>query len=63
MMPGWVMRHELEDGRLRPVLRHWRSPSLPLHIVYPRTRYVPVKIRRFIDFVCEEVRRRKVLPP
>jgi DNA-binding transcriptional LysR family regulator len=63
MMPRWVMRQELEDGRLQPVLPRWRSPSLPLHIVYPKTKHMPVKTRRFIDFVCAEIRRRRALPP
>ncbi len=62
MMPEWLMREDLEADRLRVLLPDWRPPTLPIHIVYPRAKRVPTKSRRFIDFVRDAVRRRRLLP-
>lgn len=62
MMPPWMMREHLENGRLKKIIPGWRPTSLPINIVYVKSRYIPAKLRSFIDFVCSEVRRRALLP-
>jgi len=62
MMPKWVMRDHLRDGRLKLLLENWRCPQLPLYVVYPRAKYQPTKIRRFSSFIYSTIRERNLLP-
>lgn len=42
---------DLESGNLVHVLPDWSSPSVPIYMLYPRSRYYPIKLRKFIDLV------------
>jgi DNA-binding transcriptional LysR family regulator len=49
LLPTYVCRREIEDGRLVRVLPEWRAKADPVHLVYPRQRFVPPKLRAFMD--------------
>lgn len=48
-LPLWRVREALDDGRLVRVLAHVPSAITPLHLVWPRMRFMPYKIRVTID--------------
>jgi DNA-binding transcriptional LysR family regulator len=48
----WQVRPLLDQGRLETVLEDWQLPGLPLHIVWPPGRQLPVRTRAFIDFAA-----------
>ena len=56
-LPELYVRHFLKSGRLVPILEEYRSDPLPVWMVYPNTRYVPAKVRLFIDYFCENIER------
>ncbi|WP_294229709.1 LysR family transcriptional regulator [uncultured Shimia sp.] len=62
MMPEWVMRGALREGRLVKVLEEWQPPNIPLHLVYKGGDSVSLRIRLLVDFLKREVRRRDLLP-
>ncbi len=62
MMPEWIMKAELQDGRLVKVLPDWQPPSIPMHLVYKGGDAVSLRIRLLVDFLRREVRRRDLLP-
>lgn len=45
----WMIAPYLEDGSLEEVLPGWCYPPHPVHAVYPSNRFVPLKVRRFVD--------------
>ena len=45
-------------GRLRTVLVEYEPPPAPIHIVHPEGRYLPTKVRLFLDHVAEGLRRK-----
>ena len=47
-----LLRDDIDQGRLVPVLPGYRPPSRPLHVVWPPDRRQTPKIRSFIDFVA-----------
>jgi DNA-binding transcriptional LysR family regulator len=49
--PSYAVHRAIEDGRLVRLLEDWRTPAMPLHIVYPPNRYLSAKVRVFIDWV------------
>lgn len=42
-------------GRLERVLPEWHARADPIHLVYPWQRFVPPKLRAFIDVVSDEL--------
>lgn len=45
----WLLDPLIAEGKLEQVLPDWRYPSHPIHAVYPSNRYIPLKVRRFVD--------------
>ena len=43
----------LREGSLVEILKKWRPPSYPFHVVYPQNRYVTHRLRVFIDWLLE----------
>lgn len=56
LLPTNLCREECTAGHLVRVLPEWQSRSDPLHLVYPRQRFVPPKLRAFVDLASDELR-------
>lgn len=52
LLPDFVCRREVDHGHLVPLLPGWHARTDPIHLVYPSQRYVPAKLRHFIDEVA-----------
>lgn len=50
---GYAARAALESGALVEILRAWRPPAYPFHVVYPQNRHVSQRLRVFIDWLME----------
>jgi len=51
----------LADGRLETVLEEFEIPPLPVHVVHQEGRLVSAKVRAFVDFIVERLRREPAL--
>lgn len=51
VMPVVFVQRELEDGRAQALLPEYTGIALPVNAVYPAGRYVPDKVRAFVDFM------------
>lgn len=47
--PTWLVAHHLESGALVPVLADFAGAEMPIHLVWPQSRYMKPKIRLLID--------------
>jgi DNA-binding transcriptional LysR family regulator len=56
-LPELYVRDFLRSGALVPILEEFRSEPLAVWMVYPNARYVPAKVRLFIDYFCENIGR------
>ncbi|CTQ62590.1 D-malate degradation protein R [Roseibium album] len=45
----WMIEPYLKTGELKLVLPEWQYPPHPIHAVYPSNRFIPFKVRRFVD--------------
>ncbi|WP_269582427.1 LysR family transcriptional regulator [Roseibium sp. Sym1] len=45
----WLIDPILRSGELEQVLPDWQYPHHPVHAVYPSNRFIPLKVRRFVD--------------
>jgi DNA-binding transcriptional LysR family regulator len=56
-LPVSIASDDVRRGALRPVLPGWSSDPDPIHLVYPKQRFVPQKVRAFVEFAA------RALPP
>ncbi|HEY5810626.1 MAG TPA: LysR substrate-binding domain-containing protein [Povalibacter sp.] len=56
-MADFAVDADLRDGRLQRILPQWHLPSGGIYAVYPATRQLPLKVRVFLDFLREHLRR------
>lgn len=52
----WLIEPYLASGELELVLPEWQYPPHPIHAVYPSNRFIPTKVRRFVDRLQEYFR-------
>jgi DNA-binding transcriptional LysR family regulator len=53
VQPKYVIYDDIVSGRLVPVLDAWDLPRLTINLAYASRRYVPAKVRTFIDFLID----------
>ena len=54
LRPLWEIGEALSDGVLTRILPDWEGESdVAIHAVYPSRRFLPTKVRLFIDFLAE----------
>jgi DNA-binding transcriptional LysR family regulator len=54
-LPEWLLEEPLARGTLQRLLPSYALPRLEVYAVYPDTRHVSAKVRRFIDFLRERL--------
>jgi len=54
-LPKFVAHNSLQSGTLVPVLPQLYSERNPFSLVYPEQKYMPPRLRLFIDFVSSEL--------
>ncbi len=50
-LPIWMVDEYLRSGRLVRVLPDYQGDNIPFNAIYPQNRYVPLKVRCFVDFL------------
>jgi DNA-binding transcriptional LysR family regulator len=56
LLPEFVVTQDLRRGTLTRVLPAWASAEQGIYAVYPSARFIPAKVRTFVDFVAARVR-------
>ena len=51
--PDFISAPDVRAGRLKPILRQFESPPLPIYVVYPSRRHLSAKVRAFTEFLAE----------
>lgn len=62
LISEWAVREDLAEGRLVRILPDWQGQPVPVHLIYPKSKFYPAKLRRFIDIVKDTVPRRLSWP-
>ncbi|VVO04238.1 hypothetical protein PS833_02911 [Pseudomonas fluorescens] len=48
-LPSWLVDDHLRSGALVTVLDRYAGARMPIHVIWPRTRYIQPKVRMIID--------------
>jgi DNA-binding transcriptional LysR family regulator len=54
-LPRFIVADDLDKGALECVLGDWCAPPLVLSAVWPSRRFVPAKVRVFVDYLAEHL--------
>jgi DNA-binding transcriptional LysR family regulator len=54
-LPWLYLRDPLASGKLVSILDEYQYDAFPVWLVYPGTRYVPAKVRMFIDYLSDNI--------
>ena len=57
LAPLWLVGADLNTGRLVRLLEDFEPAPLPIHAVSPPRRFMPPKVRAFVDYIADEFRR------
>lgn len=49
--PVYAVRTAVQHGHLVPLLEEWRTPIIPVHVLYAPNRHLSAKVRVFIDWI------------
>lgn len=52
-MPTWLVGDHLRAGRLVQVLEDYAGAEMPIHVVWPKSRYMQPKLRSAVDMLVE----------
>lgn len=50
LMPKWMVNDEISSGKLIHIMKDYYK-RYPISAVFPKNRYVPLKVRRFVEFL------------
>lgn len=51
VVSSWTVQDDIREGRLVHLLPEWQPAALPVHLVYPWSRYYPARLRRFLELM------------
>lgn len=54
-LPMWMVHEHLESGKLQQILADYQADTIPFNAIYPKSRYLPLKVRSFVDFLKAHV--------
>jgi len=49
--PDWLVEKDIQEGRLVEILTDYKPTSLEINAIYPERRFLPAKVRLFINFL------------
>jgi len=52
IQPSFNIWRDLQEGRLEQVLGEWEIEELGVYVAFPEKRYLPGKVRAFVDFLA-----------
>jgi DNA-binding transcriptional LysR family regulator len=56
LLPATVATADVRDGKLSRVLSGWSSTEQGIYAVYPSARFIPAKVRAFVEFMAARLR-------
>jgi DNA-binding transcriptional LysR family regulator len=57
LLPIYMCREDLRAGRLVRVLPEWAGRTDPVHLIYASQKFVPAKVRAFVDYAGNSLQR------
>lgn len=52
---GWLVEEDIAQGKMKVILKDYTPTALDVSAVYPERRFIPAKVRLFIDYLQNEL--------
>lgn len=56
LLPEFLFQQKLQGGDIVNVLPQWSSAPVPINALYPSRKYVPMKVKVFLEFLEQKMR-------
>lgn len=56
LIPDFICREALQSGSLVHLFKNWKGDSVPISLVFPYQRQMPIHVRRFADFLLTRLK-------
>lgn len=53
LRPKWDVWRDIQTGAMQVLLPDYQQPSYPIHAIYPSRKQLSLRVRAFIDMLCE----------
>ena len=63
LVPDFIAQDDLDTGRLVRLLEDWSAPPIAVHALFAQSRNMPLRLRRFVDFLVSELGDGDTPPP
>jgi DNA-binding transcriptional LysR family regulator len=60
-LPTWLVSEHLRSGALVTVLDNYAGATMPIHVIWPRTRYIQPKVRVVVDALLKMAKEQATL--
>jgi len=57
--PDWLVEEDIKQGRLIEIMKNYKPTSLEINAIYPDRRFLPAKVRLFIQHLQTEFKHRQ----
>ncbi len=54
-MPTFIVARDIASGKLQPLMTQYSLPHHAIYAVLPERKHMPLKVRRFVDFVQQKL--------
>lgn len=54
-LPDFLVKSDIQSGRLVQILPTYRSNMIPIYIIYPNKKNLPIRVRLFIDVLTKHL--------
>ncbi|MGG6238640.1 LysR family transcriptional regulator [Nodosilinea sp. AN01ver1] len=55
MLPDFIVKQDLQQGRLHPILTDYPPPTINIYALYPVNRHLSAKVTRLVEFLTAKI--------
>lgn len=54
-LPDFLVKNDIQSGRLVQILPTYKSEMIPIYVIYPNRKHLPIRVRLFIDVLTKNL--------
>jgi DNA-binding transcriptional LysR family regulator len=54
-LPDWLIRQQIAEGKLAEIMQNVQNITFPVHVIWPQTPRLPLKIRLAVDKLVHQL--------
>ena len=54
-LPDFLVKKDIQSGKLVQILTTYKSDMIPIYVIYPNRKNLPIRVRLFIDVLTKHL--------